>query len=127
VANSDRLRRDRRLVVSHPSGFLGFHLVQKLHEPSRREMSGLGGRPHQLRASMTFINLLRHLARDCRSPGEVSWAHMRANSGKFFCDNLMMGKQPVHNAGLCSAVGPVAFEEPITPSVERPHEARCCN
>jgi len=115
--------RDQRVVVTGGSGFLGSHVVNKLHERGAGEVFVPLREAYDLRYQEAILDLLSdarpslviHLAASVGGIGAN-----RAHPAEFFYDNLMMGAQLLHEswrAGVNKfvAIGTVCAYPKFTP------------
>lgn len=114
---------DQRVVVTGGSGFLGSHVVNKLHERGAGEVFVPLREAYDLRYREAILDLLSdarpslviHLAASVGGIGAN-----RAHPAEFFYDNLMMGAQLLHEswrAGVDKfvAIGTVCAYPKFTP------------
>lgn len=114
---------DQRVVVTGGSGFLGSHVVNKLHERGAGEVFVPLREAYDLRYQEAILDLLSdarpslviHLAASVGGIGAN-----RAHPAEFFYDNLMMGAQLLHEswrAGVNKfvAIGTVCAYPKFTP------------
>jgi GDP-L-fucose synthase len=115
--------RDQRVVVTGGSGFLGSHVVNKLHERGAGEVFVPLREAYDLRYQEAILDLLSdarpslviHLAASVGGIGAN-----RAHPAEFFYDNLMIGAQLLHEswrAGVNKfvAIGTVCAYPKFTP------------
>lgn len=113
----------KRITITGGSGFLGSHLIERLHREGARETFAPSSREYDLRdpASVSKLfadanpEIVIHLAAVVGGIGAN-----RQNPGRFFYDNLMMGAQLMETARLRGvekfvAVGTVCAYPKFTP------------
>ncbi|MCB8951258.1 MAG: GDP-L-fucose synthase [Ardenticatenales bacterium] len=103
---SELFWRDKRVIVTGGSGFLGRYVVDKLHERGAAEVFVPRRRDYDLRQQEAIVQLLRDTRRGSR-PADIIIhlaAHVggiganRAAPAEFFYDNLMMSVQLLHES-----------------------------
>lgn len=123
-----RFWSDKRVIVTGGSGFLGTHVVKKLHQRGAAEVIV----PRQRQYDLRQVDAIRQLLADTMiSDGPVDLiVHLAANVGgiganrahpaEFFYDNLMMGTQLLHESwqtgvGKFVAIGTVCAYPKFAP------------
>lgn len=93
--------KDKRVIVTGGSGFLGSFVVEKLNERGARDVFAPRSSEYDLRQTDEIAAMLR----DCRADILIHLAALaggiganRARPAEFFYDNLMMGVPLMHQA-----------------------------
>jgi GDP-L-fucose synthase len=123
VISDNRFWHNRRVLVTGGAGFLGSHVVEKLQERGCPEVFVPRSQEYDLREKKAVLRMYEAARPDIviHLAGVVGGIGAnRANPGKFFYDNLMMGVLTTHHAYLQGvdkfvAIGTICAYPKFTP------------